>query len=188
MSRRGVTLVEILVAAGVLGALMLPLLTMFSSATRRVGTELRFARAAAMADELLTQVSHVHRRLGRLESVPGPGHVGGHAPGGELDLETYLRGFEDHGGATLLHATPESARGSSLHLSPTERGYRRFLKISAVQATPARANTVADTLWLARVRVEFDLVLDGREVTREVALETFCFQKCGPERKFQPPE
>lgn len=186
--RRGVTLVEILVAAGILGALMLPLLTLFSSTTRRIGTELHFAQAAALADELMTQVGQIHARLGRLGTVPGAGHVGGRAPNGELDLETYLGAVRDGGSVTLLPERPADARGSQLVLSPPARGYRRFLTISAAQSGAARANTVSDVLWLARVRVEFDLTLDGRNVTREVVLQSYYFQKCGPHAKFQVPE
>lgn len=186
--RRGVTFVEILVAAGVLGALMLPLLTLFSSTTRRIGTELHFTQAAALADELMTQVGQVHARLGRLGSVPTADHVGGRAPNGELDLETYLRAVRDGGTVTLLPSLPADARGSQLALSPTLRGYRRFLTISSAQTGEARANTVADTLWLARVRVEFDLADGGREITREVVLQSYFFQKCGPHAKFQVPE
>ena len=188
MTRRGVTLVEILVASGVLAALMLPLLTLFSSTTRRIGTELHFTQAAALADELMTQVGQVHARLGRLESVPGRGHAGGRAPGGELDLETYLRAAGDPGVVALLPATPADARGSMLALSPTVRGYRRFLTIAAAQTSDPRPNTAADTLWLARVRVEFDLTLDGRDFTREVLLQSYYFQKCAPDAKFAPPE
>lgn len=186
--RRGVTLVEILVAAGVLGALMLPLLTLFSSTTRRIATERHFTHASALADELMTQVGQVHARLGRLGTVPSADHIGGRAPNGELDLETYLGAVRDGGTVTLLPSRPADARGSQLVLTPPVRGYRRFLTISAAQTGEARANTVADVLWLARVRVEFDLALEGRDITREVVLQAYYFQKCGPHGKFQVPE
>src|SRR5258708_1438897 len=113
-ARSAVTLVEILVASAVLAALLVPLLNLFSSTTRRVGTEMMFVKAAGLAEEVLAQVAAVHTRLGRLEVVPGGDHVGGKSPTGELDLETYLRTFpgEDH--VILLPASPEDARGSQL--------------------------------------------------------------------------
>ena len=186
--RRGVTLVEILIASAVLATLSIPLLTLFSSTTRRVGTEMHFAQAAALADELLTQVGQVHRRLGRLETAPNAGHVGGRSPTGELDLETYLRTVKDGGGVALLTSTSKNVRGSMIHLSPSVRGYRRFLTVLPDKTADKRVNTAPDVLWRARVRVEFDLVLDGRDVTREVVLQSYYFQKCGPDAKFEVPE
>lgn len=183
----GVTLVEVVVAAAVLAGLILPLLNLFSSTTRRVGTEVVYVRAAGLADELLTQIEHVHVRLGRLDAVPSRDHVGGHAAGGELDLETYLRTFPGEDNVVLLPGRPEDARGSRLHLTPTQRGFRRFLKIAAARSAPVRRNEFSDTLWLATARVEYDVVLDGKSLTREVVLRSYYFQRCGPDEKFLPP-
>ena len=186
--RRAVTLVEILVAAAVLATLLLPLLTLFSSTTRRVGTEVVFVKAAQLADELLSQVATVHQRLGRLDVVPGTGHVGGRSPNGELDVETYLRTFAGEDNVVLLPAAPADARGSRLHLTKTQRSFRRFLRISAVREADPVKNLTRDILWHARVRVEYDVVLDGRSLTRETALESYYFQKCRPDDKFRPPQ
>jgi len=186
--RSGVTLVEILVASAVLAALIVPLLNLFSSTTRRVGTEMAFMQATLMADEVLAQVDAVHQRLGRLEVVPGPDHVGGKSPDGELDVETYLRTFTGEDNVILLPSSPEDARGSRLHLSHTQRGFRRFLKITALRTADARRNLATDVLWQARARVEYDVVLDSKKLTREAALSSCYFEKCRPDGKFRIPQ
>ena len=184
--RNGVTLIEILVAAGILAALMLPMLNLFTNTTRRVGTEKHFLEASNLADEVLSQVESIHRRLGRLGTVPSQDHIGGRAPNGELDLETYSRAADSRdAGIVLLPARPADARGSAMYLTPTARGYRRFLTIAAVQAGEVRRNTLPDRLWLAHVRVEYDLTLDGKDITREVMLQSYFFEKCRIDEKFK---
>ena len=188
MRRAGVTLIEVLVGAGILAGVLLPLLGLFTDTTRLVGMESAHATAASMADEVMSQVASVHQRLGRLTQVPGTEHVGGRGATGELDLETYRRRFESEAGIVLLPAQFESARGSRVHLSPTRRGYRRFLTIAAVSTGATRANRSQDVLWRARVRVEYDLVASGRDLTREVLVDSYFYQRWALDAKFRPPE
>jgi prepilin-type N-terminal cleavage/methylation domain-containing protein len=188
MSRRGVTLIEVLVGAAILAAVLLPLLSLFSTTTRLVGMEVAYVTAAWMADEALTQIVHVHRRLGRLAQVPTEAHTGGRSRDGELDLDTYMRRFENEFGVVLLPGQYEDTRGSRVHLSPARRGFRRYLTVQRVSSGPVRANRGLDLLWRARVRVEYDLVVSGKDLTREVAIESYFYQKAGVDGKFRPPE
>lgn len=188
MTRRGVTLIEVLVGAAILAAVLLPLLSLFSTTTRLVGMEVAHVTAAWMADEVMTQVAYVHRRLGRLATVPTKEHVGGRSAGGELDLDTYMRTFEREFGLVLLPAQYEDKRGSRLHLSPARRGFRRYLTVQSVSSGPVRVNRSLDLLWRARVRVEYDLVVSGKDLTRELAIESYFYQKAGVDGKFRPPE
>lgn len=188
MDRRGLTLIEILVGAAILAGVLLPLLSLFSNTTRLVGMEAAHVTAASMADEVMAQVGAIHRRLGRLAAVPSAAHVGGRSADGELDLETYRRMFESQQGVVLLPGHFESARGSRVHLAPTRRGFRRFLTIAAVSMGPARPNRTPDVLWRARVRVEYDLVVSGADITREVLLDSYFYQHWGLDEKFRPPK
>lgn len=188
MSRGGLTLIEILVGAAILAGVLLPLLSLFSNTTRLVGMEAAHVTAASMADEVLSQVGAIHRRLGRLSAVPSAAHVGGRSGSGELDLETYRRLFETQEGVVLLPGQYEDARGSRVHVAPTRRGFRRFLTVNAVSFGPARPNRTQDVLWRARVRVEYDLVVSGADITREVLLDSYFYQPAGIDGKFRPPK
>lgn len=188
MTRAGVSLIEMLVGAAILAGVLLPLLGLFSNTTRLVGMEAAHITAAHMADEVMTQVAQIHRRLGRLSAVPTADHVGGRSRSGELDLETYARAAERQDGMVLLPGQYENHRGSRLHLSPARRGFRRALTISSVSAGPARPNRSLDLLWRARVRVEYDLVVSGQDLTRELVVDSYFYQKSGIDAKFRPPK
>ncbi|MBI4867238.1 MAG: hypothetical protein HY816_09830 [Candidatus Wallbacteria bacterium] len=181
-ARAGVTLFEVLLAACVLAALMVPLLSLFSSTTEWAGQDQRRVEAMNRAVEIMEQVAHIHKRLGKLIAVP---NAGTGAAGDELDLDAFAARFTREQGVPLLLDTSRCAWNTRLFLAPAEPTYRRFLRIQVVEQGPADKNFWPDVLWTVRVRVSFPMAALGPDVRQDLVLTSNFFQKCRPSEKFR---
>ena len=185
-ARRALSLVEVLVAGAVLAMVLAPLLGYFSATAGDAGDDMRRMEATNLAQEILEQVDHLHKRLGKLPPIPFT--ADGALPmtdDGYLDLEKYAERFVKEQGVPLLFDTSRCAWNSRLFLTPARPAYQRHLKIAYVEAAPTRRNMWADTLWQARIRVRYEVPVAGQERVREVLLVSNYFQKCRPEAKFR---
>lgn len=183
--RHGITLVEVLVAGGVLAVLLIPMLGFFSSTAGGAGDDMRRMEATNLAQEIMEQIAHLHKRLGKLAVLPYRENGDAITPGGYLDLERYAPRFADEQGVPLLPDLSRCAWNSRLFLTPARPGYQRALRVAAVEVAPARPNIWSDALWQARVRVRYQVPMAGRDLEREVLLVSNFFQKCRPDGKFR---
>ena len=186
MTRRGLTLSEVLVAGAVLAVLLVPLLTLFSATAGDAGDDARRVEATNLAQEIMEQVTNLHKRLGKLMGLPysenGPECA---TLDGWLDLEKYSAKFKTEQGVPLLHDLSRCAWSSRLFLTPPRPGYQRDLKIVFLESAPERKNIWVDALWQVRVRVRYTIPMAGHDVEREVLLVSNYFQKCRPSGKFR---
>src|SRR5687768_14829594 len=116
--RRAFSLVEILVASGVLAALLMPLMGSFSNTAGAAGDDARKLEATNLALEILEQITHMHKRLGKLPAIPNAGNMTALTPEGWLDLEMYSAQFMSQQGVPLMHDVSRSAWNSRLFLQP----------------------------------------------------------------------
>lgn len=183
--RRGVTLVEVITAGSVLLALLLPMLALFSSTASNAGDDLRKMEATNLALEIMDQVSHMHKRLGKLPGIPYPPNGNAKTEDGWLDIDAYAKQHAFEQGLPLCVDVSRSAWNTRLFLAPAHPLFRRALKIHAVAVGPEDPNLIPDALSQARVRVRYVVPVAGRDVEREVLLVSNFFQKCRPSAKFR---
>ncbi len=201
LARSGLSLVEILVASGVLVAVMLPLFVLLSGSVRTTEVSLDEVQASLLAHEVLAQVRllAVEPGFSNLPDLPVPNppplfpdwvalddpQTPIHQRGGRLphpvtsgdprveELET--QGWTLFGaglaGRDSVDPQPLLESLSRLYLSPAPDGFRRFLKVH-----PARLNARGDwTPFLRRieVRVDWDRTFTGTaEKQRSMTLAT----------------
>jgi hypothetical protein len=170
----------------VLIALLLPMLGLFSSTAGHAGDDLRKMEATNLALEVMDQVSHMHKRLGKLPGTPC-GSAGADLLDREgwLDLDAYSRRFLSQQGVPLCVDVSRSAWNTRLFLAPAHPHYQRALKIHLLDTAPEHKNMIVDALVQARVRVRYIVPVAGRDVTREVLLVSNFFQKCRPGAQFR---
>lgn len=185
MRRHGVTLVEVITAGGVLLALLLPMLALFSSTAGNAGDDLRKMEATNLALEVMDQIAHMHKRLGKLPGIPHPPNGNALTKDGWLDLDEYSRRFQFEQGLPLCVDVSRSAWNTRLFLAPPHPLFHRALKVTPVDVAPENPNLINDALSQARVRVRYIVPVSGREVEREVLLVSNFFQKCRPSGKFR---
>lgn len=196
--RRGLSLVQVLVASAVLVVALLPLFTLLSSSVRTAEVSLDELRAAYLADELMTQVRLLAFEPGfpHLHEIPLVWEAGKdqwlalHDPSVDMHqrgapLAHPIRGSGtievDTDGWHLLGASicrdtapspdPLIESLSRLYLSPLPPGYRRFLRLYR-PPLDASGRTAPGVLRL-EVKIEWDRTFLGTPTqTRTLQLTT----------------
>ncbi len=166
--RAGFSLAEVLVAAAILSAGLVPLLFTFLTSLGDAAQDVRQIRAAALAQEIMAQVVQIQRNNGRLFPIPLE-------PGTELELDPLVPADDPAVGFPLF-----PARGyrvlSRLHISAPQPGYRRYLTISFDEVGRDRGVLFSPTaLYRVTVRVAYTTPLSGREVSRDLKVSALLF-------------
>lgn len=184
---RGFSLVEVLVASGVLVAVFVPLTFVFTSTVRQAEVSLDELQATTLADELLDQLAVVPavRHFPALFAFPTPNPPPGYsrwatlsttganfpaaAPGfaATADTGSFTRAGAPYGGA---ETPPDHVPYTRLYLSAVPDRFRRELK---VHRTLDRPSSLEESEHLAEVEVRVswdDVFVSGPRTRREVAL------------------
>jgi hypothetical protein len=182
--RLGFSLVEVLVASGVLVAVFLPIMFTFTQTVRQAEVSLDELEATLLADELADQlqlIPYVYR-FERLIAFPAPNPppaysrwatlttTGSELPEGRAGL---IASLDTGGGKTLGEplagdeAALEDRPYTRLYVSPVGQRFRRFFK---VHKTLDRTGSLeeSDHLTEVEVKVEWDGLEIGAKRTREV--------------------
>lgn len=195
--RRGLSLVQVLVASAILVVGLLPLFTLLSSSVRTTEVSLEEVRASLLAEELIEQLrflafqpgfEHIPDRprgirppYGSWVPVHDPAseyHQLGAAlpePGEESSVRVPVQGWSLLGAPLCQEVGPSPdprvASRSRLYLSPLPPGTRRFLKIHEAPLDPS--GTTSPELRRVEVKVEWDRTFQGTPTrTRSLTLTT----------------
>lgn len=169
-TRRGYSLLEVLIAAGVLVVFMIPVLLVWITAKGGAAQDVREVVAANLASEILEQVASIRRNNGSLADIPAAGGPE------DLDLET-IREKDNKGWMATLFPTKWSARSSRLYLSPLPEGFRRFLKIEPAIVGGDNGFYGPQILWRVRARVIFDTPHAGKMLEKSFVLTSYIFDE-----------
>lgn len=183
--RRGFSLPEVLVASAVLAVVLVPLMTTFLSTLGGASQDAREVRAAVLAQEVLEQITGLHRVMRTMFPVPSEASqtTGSDT---EVDLDELVKRAKGEVGFSLF-----TGRGwrqlSRLNLSPPRDGFRRYLTIAFEEVGRDRGGHLpANALCRITVRVRFTTPLSGRELAREVRVSTLLLSEGGKPREEFP--
>ena len=185
MKRGGFSLPEVLVASAVMAVVLVPLMTSFLSSLGGASQDAREVRAAVLAQEILEQITGLHRTMRAMFPVPSESSQ---ATGSdtEVDLDELIKRARNEVGFSLFtgHGWRQLSR---LNLSPPRDGFRRFLTIAFEEVGRARGGKLpATALMRVTVRVRYTTPLSGRDLAREVRVSTLLMSEGGRPREEFP--
>ena len=187
--RIGFSLVEVLVASGILVAVFVPLMFVFTQTVRQAEVSLDELQATALADELIDQVAAVPwvRYFPALISFPQPNPPPSYSRWATLTTtgvdfpaaKAGLTGNVDTGG-WLLSGAPYAGTDAPAEFRPYQRLFLsalppRFKRELKVHGVLDRSSSLEESTHLAEVEVRVswdDQFVSGPHPTREIALRT----------------
>lgn len=169
--RRGLTLVEALIAGVLLAVGLLPVVFLRTTTTRETAMDLRQLEATALANELLEQVrAMAEGRIG----VPAMGSLpclNSFPDFPEwVDIEALLKGKA--GAVSLLDATEFLRASSRVYLASPREGFHRYLQF--MRAPLLKGDTYASSPHLLEIRVKVEYGPPGArpDAVRRIVLDT----------------